>query len=282
MYAIINFFRPGSKALKSLPENFTPDMVPENAKETCRNWFYKIASIRELVPRLYVEMAIIKSYGYLTTSEYSTALLRITRMIRGIGNPLIAVYARCYLCRVGLALNKTSDYEFVRENFNDFLLTYQQLFGCSVRAEIGRQNLSLHSYLNLYTPALDWILQVMAKTASENLLVEVLSKSKQQAHSGLLLNAILVAFKPAYIAARSMEFVDLIAECEDEDGTQKKIHSMHSFHFFVEFFCLKRMSRQNSFQSKLSAVTIFERGKQTKTKNCVFFLFHSQALEKYI
>lgn len=106
-----------------LPDNFTPEMVSESTKETCLNWFYKVASIRELLPRLYVEMAILKCYSFLTSSEFNNALLRLTKMIRGIGDPLIAMYARCYLCRIGMTV--TSDREYIKENLNDFLETYQ-------------------------------------------------------------------------------------------------------------------------------------------------------------
>ncbi|XP_039535075.1 VPS35 endosomal protein-sorting factor-like [Pimephales promelas] len=83
-----------------LPESFSADEVNDTAKETCLNWFFKIASIRELVPRLYVEAALLKCNLFLTKSGIQETLQRLTAMIRGIGDPLVAVYARAYLCRV--------------------------------------------------------------------------------------------------------------------------------------------------------------------------------------
>lgn len=97
-------------------------MVSGDVKETCMNWFYKIASIRELLPRLYLEIALIKSMKFLSQNEFNQTLIRLGHTIRGIGDPLIAAYVRCYLCRVGPTVTK--DTQYLVENLNDFLFVY--------------------------------------------------------------------------------------------------------------------------------------------------------------
>ncbi|XP_065749488.1 VPS35 endosomal protein-sorting factor-like isoform X3 [Phocoena phocoena] len=82
-----------------LPDHFSPENVNDTAKETCLNWFFKIASIRELIPRFYVEASILKCNKFLSKTGISECLPRLTCMVRGIGDPLVSVYARAYLCR---------------------------------------------------------------------------------------------------------------------------------------------------------------------------------------
>lgn len=49
-------------------------------------------------------------------------------MVRGIGDPLVAAYARCYLCRVGITISTpTSNRDYLIENFYDYLSTYTQV-----------------------------------------------------------------------------------------------------------------------------------------------------------
>uniref|UniRef100_A0A8C5U6R4 VPS35 endosomal protein-sorting factor-like n=1 Tax=Malurus cyaneus samueli TaxID=2593467 RepID=A0A8C5U6R4_9PASS len=138
----------------SLPDNFSPESVNDTAKETCLNWFFKIASIRELIPRFYVEAAILKCNKFLSKTGISECLPRLTSMIRGIGDPLVAVYARAYLCRV--------------------------------------------------------------------LLTEMMERCKKLGNNALLLNSIMSAFRADFIAARSMDFIAMIKEC-DESGFPKHL-----------------------------------------------------------
>lgn len=149
-------------------------MVPEQAKETCQNWFYKIASIRELLPRFYVEVAILRCYNFLDRSEIANALTRLTAIGRGIGDPLVAIYARCYLTRVGLTLS--SDYQYLLENVQDVLMIYHTSFNNGLRAELTRQKMDLHLYLSLYVPAFNWIMQGLAVTAPFTVLEDVFRK----------------------------------------------------------------------------------------------------------
>ncbi|KAG8558157.1 hypothetical protein GDO81_016885 [Engystomops pustulosus] len=205
----------------ALPANFTPDNVNDTAKETCLNWFYKIASIRELVPRFYVEAAILKCNKYLSKTGISESLPRLTSMIKGIGDPLVSVYARAYLCRVGMEVAPHIK-ENLNQNFFDFLLTFKQIHSDTVQNQLAVQAVEIPIYLTLYSPAIDWMLRCIAYRAPDSLLTEMMERCKKLGNNALLLNSVMSAFRAEFIAARSMSFIGMIKEC-DEAGFPKHL-----------------------------------------------------------
>ncbi|GAB5583027.1 VPS35 endosomal protein-sorting factor-like isoform X4 [Prionailurus iriomotensis] len=196
--------------LAFLADHFSPENVNDTAKETCLNWFFKIASIRELIPRLGI----------------SECLPRLTCMIRGIGDPLVSVYARAYLCRVGMEVAPHLK-ESLNKNFFDFLLTFKQIHGDTVQNQLVVQGVELPSYLPLYSPAMDWIFQCISYHAPEDspeeaLLTEMMERCKKLGNNALLLNSVMSAFRAEFIATRSMDFIGMIKEC-DESGFPKHL-----------------------------------------------------------
>ncbi|XP_074593816.1 VPS35 endosomal protein-sorting factor-like [Brevipalpus obovatus] len=193
----------------------------ESAQETCRNWFFKIASIRELIPRLYLESAILRTLSFIVDKKYvyvenCKALHRLTSMVRGIGDPLVATYARAYICRVAITITP-QDKSFFHQNFSDFLLTHKQLESAFVCLSVSSQKVSFATYLTLYIPALNWILQCLTTKASESALMDILEEyktfAKERGHvsvNALVLNSILITFDGSFIVERSSEFVDLV------------------------------------------------------------------------
>ncbi|KAH8243880.1 hypothetical protein KR032_011089, partial [Drosophila birchii] len=185
----------------------------EAARDTCQNWFYKIASIRELLPRLYLEMSIFKCYEFLSSSreEYEKILNRLTHQLRGIADPLVSSYARCYLVRMSVTL--TSSKTYIRENFKDLFIIYPQIFRFVARFNLHPEIVTASSYLQLYAPAFDYMFLCLVHRCELH-TQDMLSECKQLKNNGAILMSILSSFKSEFIATNALEFIELINASE--------------------------------------------------------------------
>jgi hypothetical protein len=187
------------------------EQLNDQAKETCRNWFYKIASIRELLPRLFTEMAIIRCYDFLKGdphTEFDEVIMRISTMISGVGNPLVAMYTRTYLARkaheVSPALKK-----HLLKGFDDYFLAYKQLEG----KKVEQPGVTHAEYLKLYSPALEWQLQCIAHNASHAMLESILERYTENKNA-VVLNHIISSFPPDFIASHAHTITKHIRESD--------------------------------------------------------------------
>ena len=70
-------------------------------------------------------LCITKCYKFLTDGEFKNILNRIANIIRGVGDPLVAVWVRVYLARVGKR-TLPDDTSFVKSALFDYLFTWSQ------------------------------------------------------------------------------------------------------------------------------------------------------------
>ncbi|XP_063705587.1 VPS35 endosomal protein sorting factor-like isoform X2 [Culicoides brevitarsis] len=215
------YVRPGSTKASKLPDDFTPEMIPEATKETSFNWFYKVASIRELLPRFYVEAAIVRSYKFMGNADIEGVLNRLTLIARGIGDPLVSAYARCYLCRVGMQI--TSAKPYLRQNFEDILSVYLTMFTGGIRAEIARQRISVGTYVTLYAPAFDWILTGIAAGADDFTMDELVLRCQEKKNCAPLFYSILQAFPHKFVSVRALHFANILCKCDTEGYSRAEL-----------------------------------------------------------
>ena len=81
--------------------NFDWSLIPDKVQETCMNWFLKSACIREVLPRIYLELCLVSCHKFMQRKVQQSDLMRLAKMVRGIAEPLCASYTAAYLARVG-------------------------------------------------------------------------------------------------------------------------------------------------------------------------------------
>jgi hypothetical protein len=201
--------RPTTSHVCACADNFIAADVGGEARETCKNWMYKTACIRELLPRLYVEMALLECYRYIYDADFSTILLRLAHGIRGIGNPVVATYARLYLARMAAKLVRDDNRQ--RESMmvcvSDFLMTYTDIVSPAREAALDAQGISIPVYLHLFQPALAWQFHQLAWGANKDVFQAVMQLYRDGCGNSMVLQLILDAFDPYYFSTHTPAIV---------------------------------------------------------------------------
>ena len=69
------------------------------------NWFLKSACIREVLPRIYLELCLVSCHKFKQRKVQQSDLMRLAKMVRRIAEPLFASYTAAYLARVGQSID---------------------------------------------------------------------------------------------------------------------------------------------------------------------------------
>jgi uncharacterized membrane protein YgcG len=192
-----------------LPENFTAADVPTVAKETCRNWFYKTACIRELLPRIYVETALLKCFRFLADGENAQILARLGSIIRGVGDPLISLYARAYLVVVGTELAPHAS-QYTIGMVYDVLTSFSMIDSPHQINELKRLGITRAQYLHTMSPGVQWLMKSVGKVASKETFQSILHVYRDNCNDCMVLKHIIDAFDPAHYSHAAIGMSTLI------------------------------------------------------------------------
>jgi len=216
-----------------LQENFSCRQIPEEAKEVCRNWFFKVACIRELLPRILIEIALVKSTMFLCDNQIPSVLARLTSTIRGIGDPLVALYARCYLAHWGtLTVPNLKGYLF--QNFKDYLVSLKDFRLHKVSSVLQKTKMSETEYFHLHEPAVEWLLKCLGKDSSQELFEQVLAEYNDLSDSSTVLYHILEAFPSSCFQPHALELVMLIKNARPTHISIVHIFKLLGDHFISD------------------------------------------------
>ncbi|RWW63170.1 hypothetical protein BHE74_00029669 [Ensete ventricosum] len=205
----------------SLPENFTSDDICSEAKETCYNWFCKIGSIHELVPRIYLELSILRCWRFLEDS-FVSIIERLVMMMRGLADPLASAYCHLYLSHCARSLYLRDD-GYLIMSLGDISILLRRVL-------LDKETVGHHSYknkyflINLIKPAIDWIVKCIFTKGyqnASNILVEFgvgrdLSVSTRKFSCVSVVLHYLLKHLPAdVISNNAVEIIDFIEQNKD-------------------------------------------------------------------
>jgi hypothetical protein len=222
------------------------DFVPPEAVEMCTQWFNKILSIRELLSRVIVELALLRCFKYVTNKmrlPLKQVVVRLAAQIRGVGDPLVAAHMRWYLfLRAGDVLGGPRPPGFKETEDDDGDRWARPLGRCVMdnldmlaRMPLAAEHGSRGARLHLFQPSLRWMLDCVFRhggdpdTFAEKVVTFV--ENRDTLLHGAIVQVLLQTIPPAYLAANEERMWGLVDRCAIDTATVSRARVVGAFAF---------------------------------------------------
>ncbi|KAL5548438.1 hypothetical protein UlMin_003669 [Ulmus minor] len=206
----------------SLPENFKASDVFSDAKETCNNWFCKIGAVRELLPRIYLELAILPCLRFLHDRP-EDSIQRLLMMTRGLADPVASAYCHLYMVH---CMQKLPFYDkgYIVTCVNDIRILFSRIISAKGATE-GNINENKRLFVSLMEPTIEFMLKCIFEDASQKqvskVLVELgLGKNEEELfgtspYVSIVLHHLLKELPTEVVSSNAVKILNLI-ECSDD------------------------------------------------------------------
>lgn len=182
----------------------------DEANTTSRNWMLKISCVRELIPRVYIELSVAQCNRFMTDRDSDAELTRLCQSIRGIGDPVASMYARGFLCTQARKMNSIGIVDQILEDallvLERFIDGIEPLDACKVHVS------DMSEFLLVISPALEWILIQFVEGCNERNLLDVMEWFKNHGRHPEILELLLTTFPDEFISLHAIAFIELIGD----------------------------------------------------------------------
>ncbi|KAK1440085.1 hypothetical protein QVD17_05910 [Tagetes erecta] len=204
----------------NLSDDFEANSICLEAKETCNNWFRKIASIHELLPRIYLELAIFQCWRFLR-NDIMDNLMRTVMMIRGIADPLASAYCRFFLIHCAQKLPR-HDAAHLVACISDQKIILKKIVSTK-QTKYGNFLGDLKLLISLMEPTIEYTMRCIFKDPNQvaDMIVRLeVGKSPSELHGkvpwiSIILHYLLKELPTEVVCSNALEFLNLI-DCSSD------------------------------------------------------------------
>ncbi|TKY57323.1 UPF0505 protein C16orf6 [Spatholobus suberectus] len=222
----------------NLAENFEARDICADAKETCYNWFSKIGAVQELLPRIYLELAILPCWRFLLDQPLDS-LQRLVMMARGLGDPVASAYCRLYMAHCAQKL-PSHDIGYLVTCVKDIRVILMQILSANERTH---KNVKLNKKLqvSLMEPTIEYIMKSIFNGLSQRQVNDVLSelglmKNQQDLGSvscvSIVLHHLLKELPIEVVSSNVVQILHLIEFSKDNSFGQHMNYRLLGFRLY--------------------------------------------------